>query len=209
MESLSDDNEKTTLQKHVHEAEFLLFTIVIGCIISESIPKFYEKIIIEVDIYVILAFIIAIIITLDYYTQWWKWFKDYPSQTFWWIWISVLWALIVSGLFYFSDNPHLFMVLFSFFWIADLCWEIRVLVDYRREVRNRDELILYIYFITTDVAYFGIFFLFSVLTLNDPMNSLTYLIVVFILFCIFRAIDDYPVKRWQRRKVKLSRTGQN
>jgi len=110
--------------------------------------------------------------------------------------------MIVSGLFFFFNVPYIFIFLMSLYWIADLCWELRVLIDYSLEVKNKGELSIYIYFIITDIIYFGIFFLFSILTWNFPENSLLYLGIIFSLFCLFRLIDDYPIKKWQKRRIE-------
>jgi len=169
----------------VMEAEKGLFITVYGIIIGISIANF--------DVFGpiprLVIFVMTLVIALDFYIQWFRYYNDFPAKSLKEIFVHLFMAIVIVNLFLHLDDPFEYSLMLSMYWIVDLLWCIRVYLDYRSEMSNESKGML-IYFIKTDIILAVVFLIFLFLV---PIYLALKRVILLIVWIGIRLYDELVV----------------
>lgn len=169
----------------VVEAEKGLFITVYGIIIGISIANF--------DIFSpiprLVIFVMTLVIALDFYIQWFRYYNDFPAKSLKGIFVHLFMAIVIVNLFLHLDDPLEYSLMLSMYWIVDLLWCIRAYLDYRSEMSNKSKGML-IYFIKTDIILAVVFLIFLFLA---PIYLALKRVILLIVWIGIRLYDELVV----------------
>lgn len=171
----------------IMEAERELFITIYGIIIGISIANFD----IFVSIPQLIIFIMTLIVALDFYIQWFKYYNDFPAKSLKEIFIHLLMAVIIVNLFIHINDPFEYSLMLSMYWIVDLLWCVRAYIDYKSSMDEKSKRML-LYFIKTDALFTVAFLLFLFLAPIFLQLKRIILLIVWILIRIYDELVAVP-----------------
>jgi len=169
-------------EREVVEAEKELFITIYGIIIGLSIVDFD----VFGPVYRLAIFVMTLLIAIDFYIQWFKYYNDYPAKSLKEIFIHFLMAIVIVNLFLHIDTPFEYSIMLSLYWVIDLLWCVRAYMDYKSEM-DEDSKKMFFYFIKTDIV-FAIVFL--VVLFGAPLELWLKRLALLVAWICIRLYDE-------------------